>query len=73
MYLCNGYGLLNGGKIELSLIFLTYFDHKDSTYEDLDYNPLLEDDGDYGNLYTNGINYDSTTEKTHIPGLDSNQ
>ena len=65
--------VLNRRKRELSLIFLTYSDHKDSTHEDLDYNPLLEDDGDYGNLYTNGINYDLTTEKTHIPGLDSNQ
>ena len=62
--------VLNGRKRELSSIFLT---HKDSTYGDLDYNALLEDDGDYGNLYTNGINYDLTTEKIHIPGLESNQ
>ena len=71
MYLCNGYGLK--WKKKRTLFNISYSVHKDSTHEDLDYNPLLEDDGDYGNLYTNGINYDLTTEKTHIPGLESNQ
>ena len=46
--------------------------HKDSTYADLDYNALIDDDGDYQNFYTNGINYDLTTESS-LPGLESNQ
>lgn len=71
MYLCNGFGF--EWKKKRTLFNISYSDHKGSTNQDLDYNALLEEDGDYGNLYTNGINYDLTTEKTPIPGLESNQ
>ena len=68
--------LLNKMPVLNDPIFFFFFEppiHKDSTYADLDYNALIDDDGDYQNFYTNGINYDLTTEKTHIPGLKSNQ
>ena len=46
---------------------------KNNAKQSEDYSALIDDDGDYQNFYTNGINYDLTTEKTHIPGLESNQ